>query len=232
MQYNSSTTLETTGFLFPQIHLIPDDPRNRKKNEAIDYLVLTSVEATTKTITGAITATTLIAVSTIAITSGAVVDGISIEHGINVYPFGFCSANKHCGKNQITLDEDEKVQSITYGRSIIPYDRFNAYLNFICRLSFHTNKRVFGPFATGWCSELIYRVDIPSEMMLVDFFNQNLKTKLTPHHESGNNEPFFDGFTSEYIISEIYTSSGFLIYSNYFTSPLESSNINRNIFLR
>ena len=192
------------------------------------------MKATTKTITGAITATTLIAVSTIALKSGDfLVGGISIEHGIDVYPFGFCSANtsKHCGMNQITLDEDEKVQSITYGRSIIPYDLLNAYLNLICRLSFQTNKRVFEPFATGWCSELIYRVDIPSEMMLVDFFNQNLKTKLTPHHESGNNEPFFDGFTSEYKIDELYTT-GFLIYSNYFTSPLESPNINRNIFLR
>ena len=151
--------------------------------------------------TATITATTSIAVTTIAIKSGAVVDGISIENGIDVYPFGFCSASKNCGKNQITLDEDEKVQSMTYGRSI-----FNAYFNFICKLSFQTNKRVLGPFATRWCSEQIYRVDIPSEMTLVDFFNQTLKTKLTPHHESGKKEPFFDGFTSEYKISEINTT--------------------------
>ena len=130
--------------------------------------------ATTKTITRAITATTSIALTTIAIKSGDVIDGISIENDINVYPFGFCWASKHCGKNQITLDIDEKIQSKTYFRSI-----FKAYLNFICKLSFQTNKRVLGPFATGWCSESIYRVDIHSEMTLVDFFKLNLKTKLT-----------------------------------------------------
>ena len=138
-------------------------------------------------------------VTTIGLRFGAVVDGITIEKGLVFHPFGFfgsCLSKTSCVNRQDTLDEDEKVQSITYGRSV-----YDSYLNFICKLSFHTNKRVLGPFSTWRCSEPIYRVDIPSEMMLLDFFNQNLKTKLTLHRESGNYEQFFDGFNSEYTTS-------------------------------
>ena len=131
-------------------------------------------------------------VTIIAIRHGAVVDGLSIEKGRVFYSYGFCSANEHCGKNRVTLVGDEIVQSITYGRST-----FGPYLDFICNLSFQTNKRVLGPFATWKCSEPIYRVDIPSDMMLVDFFNQDLKTKLS-WTEAGTDEPFIDGFNSEY----------------------------------
>ena len=66
------------------------------------------------------------------------------------YRFGFCKANNHCGIHQFTLDDDEKVQLMTYGRSIK-----NAYLNFICKLSFQTNKRVLGQFFDGFNSEYI-----------------------------------------------------------------------------
>ena len=133
-------------------------------------------------------------VTKISIKFGGVVAGIGIDNGLVFYRFGFCKANNHCGNNhwdQFTLDDDEKIQSMTYGRSIQ-----NSYLDLICKLSFHTNKRIFGPFAIGRCSESIYRVDIPSEMMLEDYFNQYTKTKSAP--TSFGTFPFFDGFTSEY----------------------------------
>ena len=131
---------------------------------------------------------------TIAIKGVSVVDGISIKKENVFHRFGYCptSANQHCGSNErMTLDADEKVQSITYGRSST-----NIFRNLICRLRFHTNKRVLGPFSNHSCHHTIYRVDIPSEMMLEDYFNQYTKTKSAP--TSFGTFPFFDGFTSEY----------------------------------
>ena len=170
-------------------------------NQIIDLSTLKTTTPTTPLKTTLTTTTS--SVTTIVIKSGAVVDGISIENGIDVNLFGFFSACENCGKEQITLDEDENIQSMTYGRS-----SHITYRYLICNLSFQTNKRVFGPFASrsNRCSGPIYSVDIPSEMMLVDFFNQDLKTKLN-WAETGNMETFFDGFTSEYKTSITTTTS-------------------------
>ena len=133
--------------------------------------------------------------TTVAIRAGAVIDGISIEKSLVFHQFGFCSNPQHCNaNNQFILDEGEKVQSITYGRS-----SNTSYLNRPCKLSLQTNKRVLGPFSNHRCSEPIYRVDIPSEMMLVDYFTQYSKTKST--WTSHGMKPFFNGFTSEYTTS-------------------------------
>ena len=159
-------------------------------NQIIDLSTLNTTTPTTPLKTTVTTTTS--SVTMITIKSGAVVDGISIENGMDVYVFGFFSACEHCGKEQITLDEDENIQSMTYGRS-----SHITYRYLICNLSFQTNKRVLEPFATWKCSEPIYRVDIPSEMKLVDFFNQDLKTKLW-RTDYGEDQQFFDEFTSEY----------------------------------
>lgn len=136
-----------------------------------------------------------------------VVDGISIEKDNVYHHFGFCWANSRqdcgikgcthgeCIQEPLILDADEKVQSITYGRSTN-----TSYRNLICRLSFHTNKRVLGEFSLRRCSEPKYRVDIPSDMMLEDYFSQYTKTKST--WTSGGMKPFFNGFTSEYTTSK------------------------------
>ena len=139
----------------------------------------------------------------------AVVDGITIGKGLDFYHFGRCWDNSRqdcgvkaccqgccciqsgCPQDAVTLDADEKVQSIIYGRSTN-----TSYRNLICRLSFHTNKRVLGEFSPNRCSEPKYRVDIPSEMMLEDYFGQYTKTKLT--WTASGMKPFFNGFTSEY----------------------------------
>ena len=76
--------------------------------------------------------------TTIAIRAGAVIDGISIEKSLVFHQFGFCSNPQHCNaNNQFILDEGEKVQSITYGRS-----SNTSYLNRPCKLSLQTNKRI------------------------------------------------------------------------------------------
>ena len=83
--------------------------------------------------------------------------------------------------------------SVTWWSRQSLLDIFYPYQNLICKLSFQTRypNQVFGPFALERRSEPIFRVDIPSGMTLIDFFNQDLKTKLW-RTDYGEDQQFFD----------------------------------------
>ena len=61
------------------------------------------------------------------------------------------------------------------------------------QLCLQTNKKYHGPFSTSHCGSPDYRIDIPPEKLLEDYFTENVKTR------SINGMNFFDGFITEYM---------------------------------
>ena len=85
------------------------------------------------------------------------------------------------------MENDEEIESITYGRSMRTDLR-----DFICQLRIYTNKRLIGSFSETSCSNQSHKVLIPSSGSLYDFFNDNIKTR------ANNGKRVFYGFFNEF----------------------------------
>ena len=129
----------------------------------------------------------------IAFRAGGVIDGFHIEENSENQSFGYCPNQCQASiKEEIHLESDETVKSISYGRITASW---STYKNRPCRLSIKTNLQTYGPFSPDFCSESVEIVEIPSGTRLIDFFKSNVKTALVTTGFAGD-QYFFDGFIS------------------------------------